>query len=268
MSKQNQNSFVVLALLSAFAAFTNGRLFAEEGAVSPFESHVFQVPNGQSLPYRLLRPVTVEPGKKYPLILFLHGAGERGTDNVAQLKHVAQELATPEMQKRHPAFVIAPQCPTGKQWVDTPWTADSHTMPEQPSETLALTIALLAQQREQLPIDPDRIYLVGLSMGGFGVWDLLQRDPTVYAAALPICGGGDPAFAAKIKDVPLWTAHGDADTVVKVKRSREMVAALQSCGGKPIYTEYPGVAHDSWTATAKNRLTWDWLFAQHKSTSK
>ncbi|WP_437226806.1 alpha/beta hydrolase-fold protein [Planctomicrobium sp. SH661] len=228
----------------------------------PFEKQTFTSASGRTLPYRLLRPAVVEPGVRYPVVLFLHGAGERGDDNQSQLVHVARELAKPDTRSRHPAFVIAPQCPVDHQWVDVPWSADSHTMPENPSVTLELVIELLNSLRDNESMDQDRFYATGLSMGGFGTWDLLQREPDRWAGAIAICGGGDPAFASKMKDVPVWAFHGDEDTVVKVHRSREMVDALKSAGGRPIYTEYPRVGHNSWTATAENRLVWDWLFSQ------
>jgi len=243
---------------------TSGAAFGEEPR-DRFEAFVYQEESGKTLPYRQLSPPILQAGERYPLILFLHGAGERGNDNRSQLVHVARELETPEMQQRYPAFVIAPQCPTGQQWVDTPWTLDSHTMPEQPSEPMALLLGLISQTQKTLPIDSNRIYVVGLSMGGFGTWDLLQRRPEQFAAAIPMCGGGDSDCAELIKDVPVWVAHGDADTVVKVKRSRDQVAALRAAGGQPIYTEYPGVGHNSWTPTAQNRMIWDWLFAQRKA---
>lgn len=232
---------------------------------SVYEAHVFKTDDGRSLPYRLLSPVEIKPGEKYPLVLFLHGAGERGNDNKAPLLHVAGELADPQLRQRYPAFVVVPQCPAEKKWVDVSWSEDSHTMPEQPSETMKLVIALLDSLSDSQPVDPSRIYVVGLSMGGYGTWDLLQRMPERFAAGIPICGGGDPACAAQVAKVPVWAFHGDRDTAVKPRRSREMVAAIGQAGGNPIYTEYPGVAHNSWTMTAQNRLVWDWLFSQKKS---
>lgn len=229
-----------------------------------FESLTFKSADGRSLPYRLLSPKSIEPGKKYPIVLFLHGAGERGTDNTKPLIHVVRELATPEMRERYPVFVLVPQCPDEKQWVDTPWSLDSHTMPEQPSESMQLAIELLKQSCETLPTDPERVYAVGLSMGGFGVWDLLQRHPQNFSGAIAICGGGDPAFANSLKEIPIWATHGDADTVVKVKRSRDMINAIRAAGGRPVYTEFPGVGHNSWKPTAENRMVWDWLFSQQR----
>jgi predicted peptidase len=122
--------------------------------------------------------------------------------------------------------------------------------------------ALVEALQQEFKIDADRIYGVGLSMGGYGVWDILQRKPALLAAAAPICGGGDPAFAATFKSTPVWAFHGARDALVIPDRSRAMVKALQTAGGRPIYTEYEDLDHDSWTATFDNRLVWDWLFAQ------
>ena len=127
----------------------------------------------------------------------------------------------------------------------------------------------LARRLDQLiakkPIDTRRIYLTGLSMGGYGTWDLIARQPERFAAAIPICGGGDPATAERIKHIPLWVFHGDADSAVKVSRSRDMVAALKQAGGEPKYTEYEGVGHDSWTRTYKSPEIYEWLFSQRLS---
>jgi len=235
----------------------------ETGA--PCEKRLYQSSRGETLPYRLLSPLKIDAGQKYPLVLFLHGAGERGGDNEAQLRHVMPELAEPVLRERYPAFVIAPQCPENQQWVDIPWTAKKHTMPESPSPSLQLVRELLHSISSELPIDPDRVYVTGLSMGGFGAWDLLQRDPGPFAGAVIICGGGDPAFASRLKNVPVWVFHGDQDTVVMPERSRDMIQAIRHQRGRPIYTEYPGVTHNSWEVTARNRLVWDWLFSQQRA---
>jgi predicted peptidase len=229
-----------------------------------FEAGEFRDAGGDVLHYRLLKPLSTTPGEKYPLVLFLHGAGERGDDNKLQLFHGCRDLAAEAMRRRHPAFVVVPQCPAEKKWVEVPWDAASHKMPEQISNPLRLTLALIESLEKELPIDQDRRYGVGLSMGGFGIWDILQRRPELLTAAAPICAGGDPAYAARFAQTPVWAFHGDADATVAVNRSREMVAALRAAGGRPIYTEYEGVGHNSWSETFANRLLWDWLFTQRR----
>ncbi len=228
-----------------------------------FEVRVFKSEHG-SLPYRMLRPKDYDQSNRYPLVMFYHGAGERGDDNVVQLVHGMNDFASDDVMENYPCFVIAPQCPTGFQWVDTPWTADSHVMPKEPTAPIQLSFDLITSLQKEVSIDEKRIYVTGLSMGGFGAWDAIQRFPNRFAAAAPVCGGGDPAYAKKIAHVPLWAFHGDADTAVKPKRSRDMIAALKEGGGSPKYTEYPGVGHNSWAATYANRQLYAWMFAQKR----
>jgi predicted peptidase len=137
-------------------------------------------------------------------------------------------------------------------------------MPAEPSETMRLIFELIPALQKEFSIDDRRLYGVGLSMGGFGIWDILQRKPEIFSAAVIVCGGGDPAYAERFKSTPVWTLHGAADPLVNVERSREMIKAMKAVGGRPIYTEYEDVGHDSWTQTFDNRLVWDWLFAQQK----
>jgi predicted peptidase len=210
-----------------------------------------------TLPYRLLKPATVEAGKKYPLVVFLHGSGERGADNKAQLKHGVAGFASEERRKEFPCFLIAPQCPAGSRG----WGLSGKSGGAAPGK---LVLDLIEKTCKDLPIDTKRIYLTGLSMGGFGTWTLLAAKPDLFAAAIPICGGGDPKAAAKIAKIPIWVFHGDKDAAVKVEHSRDMVAALEKAGGKPKYTEYPGVGHNSWSQTYADEKVLAWLFAQKK----
>jgi len=117
---------------------------------------------------------------------------------------------------------------------------------------------------KEYPIDKGRIYLTGLSMGGYGTWDLISRRPELFAAAIPVCGGGDPAQAEKLAKLPIWAFHGDADPLVPVERPRDMIAAIKKAGGEPKYTEYKGVGHDAWTPTYRDSKVLDWLFEQKK----
>ena len=254
-----------LVLLGAAAAafvllVTRG---AAAAAPPPLEKHVLE-DDGRRLPYRLLRPLKVEPGKKYPLVVFLHGAGERGTDNEKQLIHGVPQFATLENRKKYPCFLIAPQCPEEKKWVEVDWSADSHTQPKEPGEVGKLTLTLIEEEIKELPVDPTRVYITGLSMGGYGTWDLVARRPDLFAAAAAICGGADETTAPKIKDIPIWAFHGAKDTAVKPDRSRHMIAALKKAGGKPKYTEYADVGHNSWDNAYRDPQFFQWLFAQRK----
>ena len=125
-----------------------------------------------------------------------------------------------------------------------------------------MTLALIDSLGKEVSIDQQRVYVTGLSMGGFGVWDAIQRRPKLFAAAVPICSGGDTALAPSIKHLPIWAFHGDSDTTVKPQRLRDIIAALKAAGGQPRYTEYPNTGHNSWTATYANREVYAWLFAQ------
>jgi predicted peptidase len=227
----------------------------------PLEKLVFKQ-EGASLPYRLLTPSKIEEGKKYPLVIFLHGAGERGTDNEKQLVHGIPDFV--KNRDKYPAFVIVPQCPENQKWADVDWTAKTHTLPKEPSAPAKLLLALLETFIKEKPVDTNRIYLTGLSMGGYGTWDLIARKPDLFAAAAPVCGGGDEATAPKIKHIPLWVFHGDKDTVVLPERSRNMVEAIKKAGGNPKYTEYKGVGHNSWVKAYSDPEFFAWLFAQKR----
>lgn len=228
------------------------------------ESKTYENAKGESLPYRLLKPEKIEPGKTYPLVLFLHGAGERGVDNTAQLVHGVGQFAKPENRRKYPCFLVAPQCPNERRWVEVDWALPSHTMPKTPSTSLRLAFELFDRLATELPVDKDRFYITGISMGGFGTWDAIQRRPGFFAAAVPICGGGDTAEASKLKDLPIWAFHGDRDSVVPPRRTPDMIAAIRQAGGEPKMTIYPGVDHNSWTATYADPALFVWLFDQKK----
>lgn len=215
------------------------------------------------IPFRLLRPPRIEPRKTYPVVLFLHGAGERGTDNEQQLAYLPTWLAEPAMQKKYPCYLVAPQCRPDHRWVEVAWD-DAASTPQPPKMTddLGAAVAALDEVLTMEAADPGRVYLTGLSMGGFGAWDLAARMPERFAALLPICGGGDEATAPRLARLPIWCFHGADDTVVVPERSRRMIAAVKAAGGSPRYTEFAGVGHDSWTPAYRDPAVLDWLFSQ------
>lgn len=214
------------------------------------------------LPYRLLTPANYDKTKSYPVVLFLHGAGERGNDNIAQLKHGMNDFCTATNRCEYPCFVVAPQCPANSQWVLVPWSAEQHTQPERPSEPLAAALAAVAELEKEFNIDSSRFYITGLSMGGYGTWDAIQRHPERFAAAVPVCGGGDEKAGDRLTKIPVWAFHGALDTAVKPERSRKMIAAIKAAGGDPKYTEYEDVAHDSWVRAYSDPEMMKWMFAQ------
>jgi predicted peptidase len=257
----------LVTFLLSLLAFLCGRGFSvgqEAKWQELFSKETYRSPSGGELLYRKLPPAKIEEGQKYPLVLFLHGAGERGNNNEAQLVHGTKDFA--KRQATYPAFVIAPQCPSGKKWVEVDWSGDRHTTPEKPSESMAMCRELIDSLVKDLPIDTSRIYVTGLSMGGYGTFDAATRWPELFAAAAPVCGGGDDADSAiaKLKTVPLWIAHGDADRAVSVERSRAMVKALKAAGTEPHYVEMAKVGHDSWTATYSSDEFHKWLFGQQR----
>jgi len=229
-----------------------------------FEPRTYKDAAGKSLPYLLLRPAGYEPagGKKHPLLVFLHGAGERGDDNRAQITHGKPFFLA--AAKEHGCFVVAPQCPRNARWAEVDWSAKSHLMPEKPSEPMRLLMELLPTLAKEFTIDADRLYVMGLSMGGYGTWDAIQRYPGMFAAAVPICGGGDATGAATIAKTPVWAYHGDKDGAVPVSRSREMVEALRKAGAAPRYTELPNIGHNAWTFAFKDPQLPEWLFQQKR----
>ena len=218
-----------------------------------------------TLPYCLLTPAAPQVGTTYPLVVVLHGAGERGTNNSSQLTHGSSVFLDAKNRSAYPSFVIFPQCPPDKRWVEVDWgDPKPHQMPKDPSVPMSLVLELVPTLMTSLPIDPHRVYVMGLSMGGFGTWDILMRKPEWFAAGVPICGGADNAQAARIATIPLWVWHGGADEVVKTVRARTMVEALKAAGGSPKYTELPGVGHDSWSAAFASPDLLPWLYAQKR----
>jgi predicted peptidase len=250
------------ALLLALAAVAGAEPSKEVSAL--LDKKTFSGEKGGKLPYRLLKPDPYEDGKSYPLVVFLHGAGERGRDNEAQLVHGVAEFARPDNRKKYPCFLVAPQCPAREKWSSVDWSSERSKLPAEPSEPGALVLELIDALRKEYRIDPARIYLTGLSMGGYGTWDLLMRRPELFAAAVPICGGGDETQATRIAKIPVWVFHGTLDGAVKVQRSRNMVAALEKAGGHPLYTEYPDEGHASWVPAYRSPAMMKWLFAQRK----
>ena len=211
----------------------------------------------KTYPYRILKPANRNTSA--PLVIFLHGAGERGDDNQRQLTYLPERfLDAPHLNTRN-CFVLAPQCPSDDSW--SPFRARKDRPAEQ---TKALKAAIVTIQKilSEENIDTSRIYLTGLSMGGFGSWDLAARHPDWFAAVIPICGGGDPRTASKLTDVPIWAFHGDTDKIVPESASQRMVTAIRDAGGRPAYTVLPGVGHASWPYAYGPRGAMDWMFAQ------
>ena len=209
-----------------------------------------------SLPYRLFVPENRDQGRKYPLVLFLHGAGERGSDNRLQITGQSGVLAFlfDENQAKQPCFLVAPQCPTSGTWVDTP----------RHSQLLALIAAL----KTEFNIDADRVYVTGLSLGGQGAWDLLSLNGNLFAAGIPMSGfpgtRSVSATAAAVHRIPIWNFHSFDDSTVNVSNSRNLINAIRTLGGTPVYTEFATAGHSIWTASYATPLLYDWVMAQRR----
>ncbi|MBO1004015.1 prolyl oligopeptidase family serine peptidase [Pseudogracilibacillus auburnensis] len=204
-----------------------------------------------NLAYLLSLPVDYEESenKSYPLVLFLHGRGERG-DNLNLVKaHGPAKLAE---KKEFPFILISPQCP-----IEIPRYS---TWPVYTDELIALVDDIIERYR----VDEKRVYVTGLSMGGYGTWDIAKKYPEKFAAAAPICGGGSTKDIERLKNIPVWAFHGAKDDVVLIEESKEMVEALRAVGGNVKFTIYPNANHDSWTETYNNPEFYTWLLSQKK----
>ncbi len=227
--------------------------------------------DGQSetFAYRLLKPQAVASGTSgthWPLVVYLHGIGERGDDNRAQLRFLPEWMAESRRLTRFPCFLLAPQCKSDRLWVETPRAFDRAAPRQPPRAQMQAVIAMLDEVLAKFPVDGARLYLTGLSMGGYGSWDLGTRLADRWAAVAPICGGGDELYADRLSGVAVWAWHGDADDVVPVRKSRSMIEAMRRAGGHPRYTELAGIGHDCWTpAYHDSDELLDWMFAQHKA---
>lgn len=245
--------FVLLLLTSFFSQ-------------AQFEPQVFTDSKGTHLNYQILYPKNYDASQKYPLVLFLHGAGERGDDNMAQLKNGAKEVFE-KLENSHPCIVIAPQCPKESYWGSVKFSRDKYPLvfdfnynyPEK--EPLHAAVELVKTFIKDKKADKHQIYITGLSMGGMGTYEAVARYPKLFAAAMPICGGGDlSAYGKKEAKIPFWIFHGDADGVVEVKYSRQMYAHLKELGANVKYTEYPGVNHNSWDNAFAESEYPGWMF--------
>jgi predicted peptidase len=253
-----KNAVIIIFLLSpvlSFAQFEKG----------------WHVQNQDSLPYQLIKPINLDESRSYPLVIFLHGAGERGADNELQMTHGSSLFLNPKNRKKYPAFVVFPQCDEEEFWANLTFGYESDygvnalNWHEGFSKPMGLVLDLMQALQQEYKIDEDRIYVMGLSMGGFGTFDLLQKRPGLFAAGIPICGGADNQRFTGLVDIPLWIFHGADDDVVPVALSQEVANFLKAEGGNVKYTEYEGVKHDSWTNAFAEKSLLKWLFNQKRN---
>lgn len=248
-----------------FCFLTN---FAQD--LTLYEKYWF-VKNNDSLPYRVLLPENYDAAKKYPLIYFLHGAGERGNDNEKQLIHGSKLFLKEGVRKNFPAIVVFPQCPEESFWSNVKIERDSSgnrvfIFQEDGAPTKAMVLAqgLLKDLMQKYPVNKKQVYVGGLSMGGMGTFEIVRRNPKVFAAAIPICGGAAPATAGKLKKINWWVFHGAKDNVVPQSCSDVMVEALKKLKAPVKYTIYPEANHNSWDAAFAEPELLSWLFSHKK----
>jgi predicted peptidase len=229
---------------------------------------VYTNETGETFAYRMSAPQFPVPGKKYPLILVLHGSGECGTDNLKQVKVGVPALMGTLLRRpaAEPVIVVAPQCQGSNWWVKRLAMQETYAASPEPTPSLGVALDLCRHLVAERQADPDRLYITGLSLGGFGTWDAIQREPSLFAAALPICGGGDIRRVQGIRRMPIWVFHGRDDKNVPVDCSRRMVTALKQLGSRAVrYTEYEGAEHNVWDRTYDNAEVVEWLLRQRRS---
>jgi predicted peptidase len=249
-------ALLILASLAAAAEMTKDEV--------DFRKNTFvDKKTGAHLPYRLYVPITYSKTEKYPLVLWLHGGGGRGNDNVYQISRNDTKgthfWISPENQKTFPAFVFAPQCPEHENWADPEFN--------QPSNALLLTLQALDAIEKEFSIDPDRIYLAGQSMGGLGVYALVQLYPQRWAAALVLSAYDNFTVPAAISRVPLWIFQGDSDQTVPLDMVRDMMQQLKKMRANFRYTEYHKVDHETWNKAFAEPELIPWLSAQKRGQS-
>lgn len=251
-SKLSTLLIVLFCIGSISNSFSQSSLFSYEKYISI---------SSDTLNYRQLLS-DYDPITKYPLVIFLHGSGERGNDNEAQLKWGVLNFASNENMKMHPSIIIAPQCPKNMGWDN--FSEEDMSLQPSPTKPMKLLMELINEAILKLPVDTNRIYITGLSMGGFGTYDAITRHPELFAAAVPVCGGGDVTKAQSIAHIPIWIFHGAQDGAVNPVLSQNMVEALTKEGAHPGYTQYPETGHFSWIAAYSDTMMMEWLYSQRK----
>ena len=250
---QQKLYIIMLTGIVLLMSTTASNVTAEEEIVA----RVFSSKTGATMPYRVLKPADYNPSEKYPLVVCLHGAAGRGTDNKSRRVEAFKALSSPDIQKEYPSFLVTPQNPKGVRWVSR--------LPDSRDRYIDIVLEILDTLQTEFSVDPSRIYITGQSQGGRGTWAAVLTKPNLFAAAVPICGRVDHSGAKKIAHMPIWVFHGGDDQAIPTQISRDMVAALKREGSSVIYTEYPGVGHDAWVPAWKEKDLIPWLFKQRKA---
>ena len=228
-----------------------------------FEENTYMGSDGTELPYRIYVPSDYDPSKLYPVVTILHGAGERGSDNQAQLKNMVAALFNQKDSKYIDAIIVCPQCPAGQQWVDTPWANGNYSVDSlNESNELKTAFELVEWTKYNLSTDHNRYYMMGLSMGGFGTWDMIMRHRDSFTAAVALCGGADVSYAEYLKDFPIWAVHSSNDYSVPYAGTQAMCQALENAGSTVYTFETKSSGHNVWGYAGSSTEIADWLFSQ------
>lgn len=256
----------LLLLCLPIIVFVSLSLSAREPEInSEYGWHVYVDSADNALPYRMLVPEQEQAGEVYPLVIFLHGAGESGTDNEKQLTYGASIFSNPVVAERNPAFVVFPQCKE-KSWtgkIDRRMFMRGNPTPAESVYEL-MVMDLLRELIKSYPVDANRVYIVGISTGAVATYDLVCRYPEMFAAAVPICGAVNPDRLPAAKGVSFMIFHGEVDDTIPVICGREAYKTLKSAGATVDYNEFAGIGHDCWTMAFNTPSLLPWLFAQNK----
>lgn len=221
--------------------------------------------NGEdTLPYCLVHPMHENVKVKYPLLIFLHGSGTRGNDNEILFAKIPKVFLDSVNQLKYPCYILVPQCPKKDVWVNFPEFPKSIKATDTPTVAAKQVIGLIQSLVKNKNIDKHRIYLTGISMGGEGTFDMLGRNPDLFAAGIPVCAVADTSKAQIISNIPVWAFHGSDDNVNPVIYTQMMIKAMELYNGKPKYTEYPGVGHKCWDKAYGEPELLPWLFKQKR----
>ena len=247
-----------LLLIIVFLMFSN----SNSQDLELFEKEAFEFEK-ETLSYRILKPLNYNSNKQYPVHLFLHGAGERGNDNVSQLVHGGKLFLKKENREQYNSWVIFPQAPKNDWWgYKEPYKFDYNV---KESKAMSLVVKLMDDFTQRKDVNPNKVFVSGLSMGGMGTFVILNLRPEMFAAATPICGDGDPSLVSNYsKKVPIWIFHGSDDTVVSPKKSLKMAKAIIENGGSPKMTFYENVGHDSWNNAFAEKEFINWIHSKSK----
>ena len=261
----NYKKYISVVILVFYTTFSFGQ------KKNGYESKLF-VSHLDTLKYQVLMPKNFDATKQYPVVLFLHGAGERGNDNEMQLVHGSKLFASAENQNSFPAIVVFPQCPKNDYWASVKIDRTSKPitlefpLDAEPTKPMELVIDLMVDLISKPYVNKHKVYVGGMSMGGMGTFEILQRKPEMFAAAIAICGAGNPdTVKTYAKSTPLWVFHGAKDDVINPQESINMVSGILKYGGKPNFTLYAQDNHNSWDSAFAEHDLLAWLFSNIKN---